>query len=133
MKTTILIFAVIIVLTKISFCQEMSISSAHFVIPDLAKRADVSGSVRAKFDVIGGEAKNIQIFPEDSLSKKYPLFNSVTIHNINQITFLTDKLNCTLLVNYIVHPAGTLSNDYGELISDSILNLVYRPQGMTVR
>jgi hypothetical protein len=133
MKTVILVLTLFICNINLLFSQEICLSSAHLSMHPLAARAGISASVIARFDVIGREGKNIKIFPADSLSKKYFfLFDSITVNNIQQITFLNDKMNCNLLVNYIIHTTKTLSNNYSELISDSVLNIVFRGKGALI-
>ncbi len=127
MKFYFCLLAFILSASTNSFGQRICVSAYEFVIPEIAVRARLNASVIAAFDVQGREAVNINVSPADSITKAYfSLFDSCTIKNIKSLTFLSDKNNCRLRVNYISRTMLELSNNFAEMVSDSILNLVYK-------
>ncbi len=128
MKYTI--FTIIFFAVSPLFGQDMCLNTSNFTIHPIMLKSQSSTSVRVKFDVVGRVAQNIEVFPTDSLSAKYFLFyESYTIDNIKQITFFNDKNKFSLLVNYEIRPARLLSNNFAEIVSDSILNIVFKAEG----
>jgi hypothetical protein len=114
------------------FGQKMCIATSKFCINPIALRAGVEGSIIAKFDIIGREAKNIKISSANSLSNQFiHLLDSCSVNNIKEIAFLSDKRNCTLTINYIIQHKP-LNNSYGELEADTVLNLVF-PQYLVMK
>ncbi len=127
MKFYFCLLAFILSASTNSFGQRICVAVYEFVIPEIAVRAGLNASVLAAFDVQGREAVNIKVCPADSIAKTYfSLFDSCTIKNIKNLTFLSDKNNCRLRVNYISRTSLELSNNFAEMESDSVLNLVYK-------
>lgn len=126
MKKTLFSFAVLLIIVGQVWAQKMCLSSVKFTLPVVAFGCRLEASLKVNFDVIEHEIKNIRVSPADSISEEYIfLFDSCTISNMRQITFLSDKSNCNLLVNYRFRSGRELSNNFVELESDSVLNCVF--------
>jgi hypothetical protein len=133
MRTIIIVLSLLTLSFNSLFGQLMCLGTKNFSVHPIVVRAQIPfASFAVNFDVIGREAKNINIFPIDSMAKKSLfLYDSCTINNIRRINFLKDFQNYSLVVNYIVKPAVSLSNNYAELHSDSLLELVFRAEPIT--
>ena len=103
------------------FClsgQELSIS-------ELVRRAGISASFKVDFDIVDFEAVNVKMTSLDSISYVH-LFESSTLQNLKNLSFLKDSLHVELTVRYIASSAWQISNDFAQATSDSEIHFVFR-------
>ncbi len=105
------------------------IGGASFSTSELARRAGLSCIVKVTFDVRNFAPTNVALSPTDKACGE--ILSTVTIQNLGRITFLSDTNGASISFHYEHLSPRWVSGDYARVLSDSVIDLVFRsPTGL---
>ncbi len=94
----------------------------EFLYPDLFIKAGIHSKIKATFDVVNLELKNLKLESLDSLG--FEIARDVTKSNLDRLVFVNDTVNYSIIFDYVI--SKKISNNYIEYTEPGYIKAVFK-------